>query len=101
MIINHICTVFVSGSKFTLLSTEPNVIRWALDEIHEQGGGHVFSYGVYSLDVSDASTEFGLRFLAGLVRRGWVVFAASGSTYHLQKQFDKAAESAPGLTLSR
>jgi hypothetical protein len=79
----------VSSTKFTLLSTEPGLIRWALDEMHEHAGGKVYSYGVYSLDVSDANTEFGMRFLAGLVRRGWVVFAANDGEYHLKKEFDK------------
>jgi hypothetical protein len=88
MIITHIITLFMTSSKFTLLATEPSIIRWAIDEIQQRPGGAVFSYGVYSLEATDTNTEFGMRMLSGLVNKGWTAFAAENGTYHLKKRFE-------------
>jgi uncharacterized membrane protein YGL010W len=90
--VTHISSVSVS-SRFSLLSTEPGVIRWALDEIHAHGGPDVYSYGTHTLVASEATTEFGMRVLAGLVNKGWVVFSIEHGVYHLRKQF--AQQSSP------
>ena len=89
MLITHILSLTLRDSKLTLVSTEPDVVRWALTEIQQNSSGLVFSYGVYGIyNITGATAELRMRLLAGLVHQRWLVFAVERDDYHLKKRFE-------------
>ena len=76
---------------FSVHSTEPNVVEWAITQIRQAYPKYKFrdqhKYGFFAHDTTGYA-EYNFRILAQLLQDGWKPFAADAGTLHLRKLYD-------------